>query len=642
MRSFHKKQFIVLTTLLIIALIVGCGSGRSDSDNGGNGDDTQTQLTVESLSLSTDKTSVPTDNSNPANIKAQVKSPNNVGVGNSTVEFSATDGLLSKSKVITDSNGIASVEFSSGTSSATNKVATITASVSGADNKQIPIKMTGTSMTLEPESKDVTLSTEDEKNSTLTVILKDSSEVGINDATVNVNVIDGEENLKLSNSKTSGNSVTGNTGPTGEVSFNVTGTALGESTVQIEALNLTHKKNYKIESPEKVLKITSPSESPVALNTNDVENIKADIPSDIDNVMFSTSLGEWVKTQTSTVGVTETSNKSWTAQEDYNATQTGTATIEVYAKGNIQQKDSLTIVTSAPSDQAEQIDLQLSATKVLPSTGNVENTVEVTAKVRTSGGSPVGNAPVLFTLDNTSGGGESISPSTVYTDSSGQATTYFTSGSRPSGKEGVKVTGEVLVDNVDLKDSKNIVIGGVAGSISIGTSTEIKSNDDDTAYRLPMSVLVTDSNGNAVSNAEVNLSAWPTRFRVSYLNSTGDVFTAIFPNEDKNRNLIKDPNEDCSDCAYIADNELTPPQAAAGSLPTSVTTNEAGIANFELQYLKQYAIWVETEIKASTRVLGTESISTLKFWLAYAEDDEDNLPSQPFNPKGTNATNSTF
>ncbi len=80
------------------------------------------------------------------------------------------------------------------------------------------------------------------------------------------------------------------------------------------------------------------------------------------------------------------------------------------------------------------------------------------------------------------------------------------------------------------------------------------------------------------------------------------------------------------------DGELTPPSSAAGALPPTVTTDEYGVANFDLLYLKAYAVWIDAEIEASTIVVGTETISTFEFTLRYAKGDEPYLSNSPWGP----------
>ena len=81
-----------------------------------------------------------------------------------------------------------------------------------------------------------------------------------------------------------------------------------------------------------------------------------------------------------------------------------------------------------------------------------------------------------------------------------------------------------------------------AGSVVIGRGTVIYDVNDAT-YRLPMAALVTDSNGNAVSDAVVTLSTWPTSYSSGvWYDQDEDVgseeyvryITGTFANEDVN------------------------------------------------------------------------------------------------------------
>ena len=80
------------------------------------------------------------------------------------------------------------------------------------------------------------------------------------------------------------------------------------------------------------------------------------------------------------------------------------------------------------------------------------------------------------------------------------------------------------------------------------------------------------------------------------------------------------------------DGELTPQSSAAGSVPSTVSTDENGVANFNLVYLKTSAAWIKDEITASTIVLGTETQSIYKFWLPWSVDDPcETMPDSPYN-----------
>ena len=177
----------------------------------------------------------------------------------------------------------------------------------------------------------------------------------------------------------------------------------------------------------------------------------------------------------------------------------------------------------------------------------------------------------------------------------------------------------------------DIIIGGTPGSVVIGQSTEIQSNDTGTYYILPMSVLVTDAAGQLVSGVDVSISSWPLEYNTGYWDPDDKpVITGTYPNEDINRNTILDAGEDVGTNPGHGDGIITPLNAASGSVPSIVTTDDVGVANFELVYLKQYAVWINAEITASTLVSGTETKSNLIFTLPYKEDDAGHLPDSPF------------
>jgi len=123
-----------------------------------------------------------------------------------------------------------------------------------------------------------------------------------------------------------------------------------------------------------------------------------------------------------------------TASAVFSSTQAGLATIQVFDPANSSTSDTLGVAITAPAVDAARIILQSSTYVLAPSSGGISNTATLTATVRTSG-SPqqvVGSAPVAFSIENPTGGGETVSPVVVYTNGSGVATTTFTAGSLPS------------------------------------------------------------------------------------------------------------------------------------------------------------------------------------------------------------------
>ena len=237
----------------------------------------------------------------------------------------------------------------------------------------------------------------------------------------------------------------------------------------------------------------------------------------------------------------------------------------------------------------------------------------------------------------------------------------FTAGSLPSGQSAASIQVQAKTLDSSKTATFNIVVGGSAGSVVIGKATHITNTGSVTQYTLPMSVLVADANGNPVpAGTVVSLSAWPASYTLGSwrpldtaggsncvptsgpdtaisVDANGDgvedndyqyTFTTL-ANEDVNENLILDTGEDLN-----GDGTLTPANSASGTLPASVVTDANGVANFNLIYLKQYAVWVRVRVRASTLVQGTEANSQVVFTLPALKEDADAciLSNSPFPP----------
>jgi len=431
----------------------------------------------------------------------------------------------------------------------------------------------------------------------------------------------------------------------GNLEVDIKGVAAAESVIiTVQALGVTAKQNYTVGTPDEVFCITSPTDDPHSLSTDDSLNIEVNVPAndpDLDPptqqpVRFATTFGTLTGTNDFETGqVIEEPVAGGTASAVLTSSEAGTANVQVFDVADPLVTDSLTVIFSTPSSEAAKIALQASTTIVPPIAGDVTNSVTLTATVKNSTDQVMSNVAVAFSIENPTGGGESIFPVVAYTNAYGVANSTFTSGSLSTDAEGVTV--KVTVVGTSITDTVNIAIGGTAGSVVIGRGTVIESIDNDTAYKLPMSVLVADSNGNPVPSATVSLGAWPHQYSTGYVIREipcVPVATGTYDNEDTNKNLILDANEDTN-----GDLQLTPLSSAAGSLlPETVTTDENGVANFDLVYLKQYAVWIEEEIRASTLVLGTETTSILKFRLPYLKDEACSMPDSPYNKESFTIT----
>ena len=706
-----KYTCIAILILFIAFLSAGCGSG------GGGGDSTTTDsstsdddtnggaATAVSITLSADPISVKSDNSDSSTITATVLDASNAVIEGITVAFKAGGGQISASSVDTDATGQAQITFSSGTSDPCNQVATITGTVSGLSS-QVPVQITGSTLTLSTDNSNIT----DDGSTTaaLTVTANDAGGTPVYNIPVTLSV-SGSGGATLS-------AYTDNTDINGELKVTVTGTGAGPVTVTADGLGTTGTQAYTVSSVGALFGIILPTTDPYPLSTNTNLTITVNAPG-LANVRFATTLGTLTGTIDGETGqVIEETVAGGTASAVFSSSQAGLATIQVFDPNNSSTSDTLGVAITAPAVDAAHITLQSNSYVVAPSSGGISNTATLTATVRTSDLQVVGDAPVAFSIENPTGGGETVSPVVVYTDGSGVATTTFTSGSLPSvepvivsarvvgegttgpltnfefknndplqdtiarydagsfvidgfeageqirvqgsaSNDGIYIIKTVAADKLTLDAGETlaaeaagatvtitavacaidpgITIGGTAGSVVIGRGSEITVLNT-TTYALPMSVLVADSNGNAVSGAVVSLSAWPAQYSsgtwydedpepdsekfVPYISGT-------FDNEDLNENTFLDPGEDTN-----GDGELTPHNSAAGTLPTTVTTGENGVANFDLVYLKDHANWIRDRIRASTLVLGTETISSITFRLPYEleEGEAGDLNDSPY------------
>ncbi len=569
-----------------------------------------------SLSLESSKTTVKSDNSNSSTITAVARSQSSAVIEGITVSFGATAGGISASHAVTDADGKASVTFSSGADKE-NHYASIGASVFGVEERYVNVEITGTTVALFANTTNIEVGAAPVD---LTVTVSDAGGTGIFDAPV---ILTATPAGSVSLSKYSGSTDFG-----GSLDVKVSGTASGNVTVTAQSLGAETSQGFVVGEAGFVFGITSPKEDTASLYTGTNLPIVVNAPTQT-NVLFVTTVGTLTGGgETGRVITVPVSGR--TASAVLRSGVAGVATVTVMDATDPLTSDSLKVNIYPPVSESSQIALQASPTVIETNAGDI-NTATLVATVRNADNQIIKGAPVAFSMDRAPGGGEFISPSIAYTNNEGKATATFTAGAISSGANGVLICAEVAGMPVAGSSCVSIIIGGTAGSVTITHGTAIESVSNDTAYRLPMSVQVTDSDGNPVQGTTVSLGVWPPHCASGYWfeyeeDKCRPEYECILINEDVNRNLILDPGEDSN-----RDGSLTPPISAAGSIPPYVTTDENGVATFDLIYLKSSAVWVEDEITATTYVLGTETKTTSTFWLPYVEDEACYLPNSPYN-----------
>ena len=582
--------------------------------------------TPATLSLGASGNSVKTDNSDNVTITAVVLDASSAPVKDIAVQFKSnagdgsSAGYISASNVMTDDQGSAEITFSSGVGDKRNQVVTIEATVDAIGAKQIPIQVTGSYLTV--QNQGATLLNLGGSSSTLKVVVRGADDKPVFDVPVTLSL--GEDSTGAMNF----DPATGKTDINGEFFTVLTGTAMGTAVVNVESIGAFGSQTYQVDDPDKEFRIAIPQEEVNYMTTDATQTVQV-MARGYGEITFATTLGAWDGTDKKIVKKPVVNGM---ATAIFNSADAGTATIQVYPTETPSINDTVTIAIAAPSSEASKIFFQTSATVVAPSIGDAKNSVTLIAEVTNAKNQVVSGAPVLFSIVTPTGGGEYVSPAIAFTDQSGIATSVFTSGSLVAGADGVVVKAELI--DVDASDTVSIIISGQAISLAIGRSTEILTDYEETMYQLPMTVLVTDSNGSPVQQTQVSLNLWPSDYRTGYWLPTKNnneecipIVEGSRPNEDVNRNGINEDGEDINQ-----DGQLTPAPSAGGEIPATLTTDENGVASFYIIYPKSSACWIVDELSASTVVSGTETRSTYRFVLPWSIPDADAclLPDSPY------------
>lgn len=612
-------------------------------------------VTASSLSLSLGA-SIPTiksDGSNTTTITANVTDSNNLAVAGQTVKFTASTGQLGISSGVSSSTGVVTIPFSalatSGTADRTNRTESITATIIGTSViAQIPIKISGSTLSMAASQ---TIGQVGEAVS-LTATALDAAAVGVSAQSIKFSIDSkstGAGTLSAATTTTSSNGTT--------PSVTLTGTAPGTVIVKADWLNaagnstLSTSTNIEMTAVGISFAITSPTTNPTALTLSASQAISVTVPTAISgvtvaNVRFATTLGTWSNASkiSTVVSVANAVTETLTA-----GTNSGNANIQIDAlDGSGKVLATLNRIFALSATTGSKISLQPSLSTIAPSTGGTTNSATLTATVRDAANNTVGNAPVLFEIVNPTGSGEQISPVVAYTNSSGQAVAIFSSGAN-STVGGLQIKATVV--GTAVTDTKTINVAGTSVSVTLGQANKISSTNDNTTYTQPMSVLVVSSTGGAVAGATVTLSAFPSHYyrgsrdtkcvatyRLANNTIPGIVTAGVtyaFPNEDVNENDFLESGEDYDPIGDgLGLGSITPPHATAGTLPPTVVTDANGVGTFNLIYLKSYAHWVDSRIRAKVVVNGTEFINEFKLVhlpaLFVDMEPDCTLPHSPF------------
>jgi hypothetical protein len=615
-----------------ISLAVGTASG--------DGELTATLSTLESDTTTFSSTGSVTVSEDPASLQlyasavqlassgsddieliALIKNEQSVLMEGVEVNFSASNEAgveLQLTQSTTTADGTARALVST-QNDASNRTVTLTAQT-GALVETVDILITGTEVTINGANSVILNDTAE-----YTLRVQDSDGVAI----VNQTIL-----LEAANGSLSETSV--NTGADGQATITYTATTSGEDTITASSLNASVEFELEIQQDEFSF-VVLPDEE-ISLNaaaTISVQWLQDGTPAVGNNVTFSASRGEIIGAALVTTdaegiaSISIESDNAGFASITATGSETGNeSTVNAVAQVEFIAVEPFTLIADATPDLI----------------GPDGQTSTITAVVRDPSGNLVKNTVVNFNVDDVSTG--SISPSQSTTDSSGIASTVFTSGA-PSSEDAVIIRASVASDET-ITDEVYMTVGDRAFDISIGTGNEIEEPDS-TTYLKRFAVFVSDSAGQPVSGVELTASGTPVKRVLGgtylkgywYWDEDESIYkpdvTIECDNEDINGNGILDVGEDTND-----DEFLTPGIVGTLSFAETNITDENGQAELEYRYPANYGFWYDIVITIFGQSTGSEASQDHYYRLGVSSDDLTNegagLPANPFGSEANCST----
>lgn len=573
--------------LLAAATLALCACSGSDNSIVSAPGSSTGSGSAATLTLLTSSPQIPSDGSASATITALVRDATNNVVPGQSVAFTATSGSLVVSQPsTTDKNGVLTATLSTA-GDPTNRSITVNGT-SGNASSAVTVNVVGTALALNGPTALPTGST-----GKYNVVLTSAGGAGI-----------ANKPVTITSSKANGISQTPVfTDTTGGASFNLTANNNGVDTLTASALGIQTAVSVNVSADAFAFSTPAANTevalgSPVSVTVNWKKN---NAPVANSPVTFSTTRG------TLNAGTANT-NASGDATVTVSATNAGPAVVTATNTDGTSIQLDIEFVAITPAS----LDLQAS-----PFTIATNAQSALTATVRDAAGNFVKNQTVNFVLTDVTGG--SLSVAQAVTNSQGQAKTFYNASNATSAANGVRV--DATVQGTAVTDFAQITVAQRQVFVSFGTGNSIEEPNQ-AQYRTQWAVQVTDSQGNGVSGADVQLSILSRRYWDGVRKWNGKIWetvigtealpTAGCPDEDVNHNGVLDPGEDLNANGKIEAGNIATVVPDTGTASTA-TTDKNGFALFWVYYPQQYAYWLEVSLTAKLTVQGTEFSETTVF-----------------------------
>ncbi len=574
-----------------------------------------------------------------AEISAAVTDGDNLPVAGLDVAFSASGGVLQEASTETDENGEATAVLSLRYDAANQDIwVTVVAA-----NHEGTARIVAEGSTLEVSGEDnVVLGNDVIVEATLTA--GDGTALANEDVTV------------VSSAGNTISASTSTTNPQGLVSF-VVGSAFGEDTLTFSALNgvdgvPTVVQQYSFGVSDDQLQFSDDAPTEVSVNAPHEFSVNWSFngaPIVNEEIVFSVTAGQVVGP--STVATDSDGNASVLVLSSI----AGDVTLFAEAADrSVVNKHSFSFFGDTPSA------LSMSTTS---SRVNTRDQATIVAMVKDANGNPVKDTPVVFSSANLAGG--QLSSTTGETDSQGEVEVTFTAGTTATEQDEIIIAAEVHGTNINNVVSLTVVEPVL--NVTLGSSNVASLVGEQTQYAVTYVVQVADGGGQALADAQVQLSIEPIQYWKGWLSLVNEMnmtqsqapdpdewtpyiwsrhssTTILCAGEDTNGNRILDAGEDTNgngsldpqDPAIIAAVESEELATLEGD--GILRTDASGSGYFRVVFPVTNASWSHVTIVARAQALGVEATDSLKWRMrtdASQQAPSNTNPVNLFSPYGT-------
>jgi hypothetical protein len=302
--------------------------------------------------------------------------------------------------------------------------------------------------------------------------------------------------------------------------------------------------------------------------------------------------------------------------------------------------------------------------------GSTINRAQLRALFLTNGNVPVQNVRVRFDIvpgpsGAVLGGGESISigNSVIYSDNSGSAFADYISGTRSSPNNGVVVracydVNDFAAGTCPNSTTASFTVASTPLSLTLGDNNELEKADANTTYLKRFVLIVSDSAGQPVPNAQVSFSVdiykygkgvfglgyagdgsiivtdvnGATRTLAIFVNPPNNPIDDVFPGrntwcaaEDLNRNGNIDSTSTSTEDRN-GNNSLEPRGAdiVISSDSPGNRTDSNGVLLIKVRYPQNVATWLAYAVKATALADGSEGTVTKTYRTSFVVGDDAN------------------